>query len=103
MTPEAKRRMDVYQEGQRAYNADTPCPYHITDWRRKTWHKGLDAAHEYHQQNAVVAHTNVELQPTPAEQWADICERSQGYLQTGSKGLMIDEADLVLIGTLLGA
>lgn len=103
MTPDAKRRMEVYQEGQRAFNTDTPCPYPPTDWKSKTWHKGFAAARDYRQQNALEAQAVVERQPTPAEQWRDICERSTGYLQGGSKGLMIDEEDLVLIGTLLGA
>ena len=42
MTPDAKLRMDVYQEGQRAFNAETSCPY--TDWRAGTWEKGRAAA-----------------------------------------------------------
>lgn len=42
MTPDAKIRMDVYQEGQRAFNSGTLCPY--TDWRAKTWVKGRAAA-----------------------------------------------------------
>lgn len=46
MTPAAKLRMEVYQEGQRAYGAGTECPY--TDWRAKTWAKGYTAAKEWH-------------------------------------------------------
>lgn len=46
MTPDAKLRMDVYQEGQRAFNAGTTCPY--TDWRAGTWEKGRKAAEAYH-------------------------------------------------------
>ena len=45
MTPAAKLRMDVYQEGQRAYNKGTPCPY--SGWRAGTWKKGFDAAERY--------------------------------------------------------
>ena len=46
MAPDAKLRMDVYQEGQRAFNAGTPCPY--TDWRAGTWEKGRKAAEAYY-------------------------------------------------------
>lgn len=42
MTPDAELRMRVYQEGQRAFNAKTECPY--SDWRRGTWLKGYTAA-----------------------------------------------------------
>lgn len=42
MSPDAERRLKVYQEGQRAFNAETPCPY--TDWRVGTWTKGWKAA-----------------------------------------------------------
>ena len=42
MNPDAKLRMEVFQEGQRAARAGTPCPY--TDWRANTWAKGLAAA-----------------------------------------------------------
>jgi len=42
MKADAELRMNVYQEGQRAFNARTPCPY--TDWRAKTWEKGRAAA-----------------------------------------------------------
>lgn len=42
MSPDAKLRMDVYQEGQRAFNSGAGCPY--TDWRLRTWLKGYDAA-----------------------------------------------------------
>lgn len=45
MSPEAKMRMDVYQEGQRAFNQRGVCPY--TDWRAGTWAKGFLAAKEY--------------------------------------------------------
>jgi hypothetical protein len=42
MTPDAKARMDVYQEGQRAYRSRATCPY--VDWRKGTWGKGFEAA-----------------------------------------------------------
>lgn len=45
MTPDAKLRQDVYQEGQRAAGNGQRCPY--TDWRAKTWHKGFEAAKAY--------------------------------------------------------
>lgn len=48
MSPDAKRRMEVYQEGQRAFNGNRPCPYHVADWRNKTWRKGLNAAREHY-------------------------------------------------------
>lgn len=45
MSPDAKLRMDVYQEGQRAYRSGATCPY--SDWRAKTWAKGRAAAQDY--------------------------------------------------------
>lgn len=48
MSPDAELRMRVYQEGQRAYNAGTSCPY--KDWRAGTWAKGRAAAHAFHTQ-----------------------------------------------------
>jgi hypothetical protein len=46
MTPAAKTRMLVYQEGQRsAHDESAVCPY--TDWRALTWLKGRTAALEY--------------------------------------------------------
>ena len=45
MSPDAKLRRDVYQEGQKAFNAGTTCPY--TDWRAGTWNKGWQAAKTY--------------------------------------------------------
>lgn len=45
MSPDAKLRMDVYQEGQRAANTRAVCPY--TDWRAGTWEKGRAAAQAY--------------------------------------------------------
>ena len=45
MTPDAAERMHVYQQGQRAFRNNIPCPH--TDWRAKTWQKGFDAAREY--------------------------------------------------------
>lgn len=44
----AHLRMTVYQEGQRAFNAGTACPY--TDWRAGTWAKGHEAARKYHEE-----------------------------------------------------
>lgn len=49
MSPDAQLRMEVYQEGQRAFNAGTPCPYH--DWRAGTWGKGYAAAKKYAEQD----------------------------------------------------
>lgn len=48
MTPDAALRMAIYQEGQRAYRHNTPCPY--TGWRANTWKKGHDDAATYYQQ-----------------------------------------------------
>ena len=48
MSLDAEVRMRVYQEGQRAFNAETACPYHTNDWRSKTWEKGRAAAGAYH-------------------------------------------------------
>jgi len=45
MKPDALLRMNIYQEGQRAFRSGAPCPY--TDWRAKTWAKGRAAAQEY--------------------------------------------------------
>jgi len=45
MKPDAQLRFSVYQEGQRAFRSGTTCPY--TDWRAKTWEKGLAAAKAY--------------------------------------------------------
>lgn len=46
MTPDAELRMEVYQEGQRAFGVGGICPY--TDWRAGTWWKGYTAAKEWH-------------------------------------------------------
>ncbi len=48
MTPDAKLRMDVYQEGQRAYLSGSKCPYAAGDWRSRTWGKGFAAGKAYH-------------------------------------------------------
>ena len=45
MTPDAALRMQVYQEGQRAYRHGIPCPY--SDWRANTWQKGFEAARQH--------------------------------------------------------
>lgn len=42
MEADAKLRMGVYQEGQRAFRTGAPCPY--ADWRAKTWERGHAAA-----------------------------------------------------------
>lgn len=47
MTPDAKKRMEVYREGQRAFNSGKECPY--VDWRASTWLKGKQAAEHYWQ------------------------------------------------------
>jgi hypothetical protein len=47
MTPEAKLRMEVYQEGQRSWRDETTCPY--TDWRAGTWAKGRAAAKAHYE------------------------------------------------------
>lgn len=57
MSPDAKLRMDVYQEGQRAYRSGAPCPY--SDWRAKTWAKGRADAQAYF--------TDTRLPPPVAE------------------------------------
>lgn len=49
MSPDAKRRMEVYQEGKRAFNRGTKCPYTADDWRSSTWAKGWVAAHSWAQ------------------------------------------------------
>jgi hypothetical protein len=46
MSPDAELRMNVYQEGQRAYRSGVPCPY--SDWRAKTWAKGYAAGEAYY-------------------------------------------------------
>ena len=46
MQPDALLRMQVFQEGQRAFNAGTECPY--TDWRAGTWAKGRAAAEKHY-------------------------------------------------------
>jgi hypothetical protein len=65
MTPDAKLRMDVYQEGQRAFNSGAVCPY--TDWRAKTWAKGRAAAEAYSQQALPVDREVVRHTPGPWE------------------------------------
>jgi hypothetical protein len=47
MSPDAKLRMDVYQEGQRAWGVGMACPH--TDWRAGTWQKGRKAAVDHQQ------------------------------------------------------
>jgi hypothetical protein len=61
MSPDAELRMNVYQEGQRAFNAKTYCPY--TDWRAGTWLKGYTAA-KVHNEKAF----RFEETPVPIEQ-----------------------------------
>ena len=46
MQPDAQLRMQVYQEGQRAFNSGAACPY--TDWRAGTWAKGRAVAEKHH-------------------------------------------------------
>lgn len=58
-TPDARLREAVYQEGQRAYRSGAPCPY--SDWRAKTWTKGLAAAQGY------FTDTLADLQPREPE------------------------------------
>lgn len=60
MTPDAKLRMDVYQEGQRAFGSGAQCPYAWMDWRAKTWQKGHTAARRYHERVVV---DDVETDP----------------------------------------
>ena len=62
MSPEAQLRMEVYQQGQRAFNAGTACPY--TDWRAGTWQKGRQAAADYYAE--LVAH-----EERMQRQWAE--------------------------------
>jgi hypothetical protein len=61
MEASAKQRMDVYQEGQRAFNAGAMCPYARADWRAGTWEKGRAAAQKYHEGQAAAQQT------TPAD------------------------------------
>lgn len=63
MTPDAKLRMEVYQEGQRAFTSKAPCLY--TDWRRDTWYRGFTAAMTYHA--AQVAADEAPVFPPPTE------------------------------------
>ena len=69
MTPDAERRMNVYQEGQRASGSGASCPY--TDWRAGTWMKGFEAAHAYREklfrQTVAPAPTADETIPVPRE------------------------------------
>lgn len=60
MSPDAQLRMQVYQEGQRAYRSGAHCPY--TDWRAKTWAKGRAAAEDYF---TAPAPQSTEPEPTP--------------------------------------
>lgn len=46
MKPDARIRMDVYQEGQRS-SGDALCPYAVGDWRASTWRKGREDAQKY--------------------------------------------------------
>lgn len=48
MSPDAKRRMEIYQEGQRAFNRGTKCPYKADDWRSGPWAKGWVATQAHH-------------------------------------------------------
>lgn len=41
---EARQRMEIYQEGQRAFGSGDGCPYITRDWRKGTWTKGFEAA-----------------------------------------------------------
>lgn len=56
MSPDARLRMEVYQEGQRAFDWKLACPYASLDWRAGTWQKGF---------NAAKAHYFAQLQPGP--------------------------------------
>lgn len=60
MTPDAERRMLVYQEGQRAFNSGASCPY--SDWRAVTWSKGREAAKAH-----LAALLEAEAQQAPTE------------------------------------
>ncbi len=81
MTPEAKLRMEVYQEGQRAYAKGAECPYPVTDWKRKTWLKGFLASKYYYAsmeaQVGAPASTHQERDSLPSGEpgeWAE-CQR----------------------------
>lgn len=60
-------RESVYQEGQRAFIGNGPCPY--SDWRAKTWAKGFDAARAYYAETLAQDQQQAEeqdgLQPCP--------------------------------------
>lgn len=73
MTPDAKLRMDVYQEGQRAFSSGAICPY--TDWRAKTWEKGRAASKEWYalneQSESLEANIKQEQGAPVAKAWAE--------------------------------
>lgn len=71
MSPDALLRMNVYQEGQRAYRSGAHCPY--TDWRAKTWAKGRAAAEEYFSTLVRQEESKPESTPCPC------CGRSDSY------------------------
>lgn len=47
MKPDAQLRMEVFQEGQRAYAPRRMNPYPTTSWKHSTWFKGWAAAKAY--------------------------------------------------------
>ena len=105
MTPEAKQRLEVYQEGQRAFNGKTPCPY--TDWRAGTWRRGWQAACDYDQrmqrENALADAAQGRSQPEPRElSWLQ-CEALTGEIRKAGVGNYVDVRnggeEIVLDGT----
>lgn len=77
MTPDAKLRMDVYREGQLAFNAGTECPYR--DWRAGTWVKGRAAAEAYHAEGVAVPPTPPQDDSDPAA-WKRRAESAEAEL-----------------------
>lgn len=73
MSPDAQLRMQVYQEGQRAYLSGAHCPY--ADWRAKTWSKGRAAAAEYW----AGLERRAEAKPEPKPDVCPCCGRSDSY------------------------
>ena len=60
MSPDAELRMNVYQEGQRAYRSGVPCPY--SDWRATTWAKGYAAGEAYYN-SPMYYHISIDSEP----------------------------------------
>lgn len=68
MDAAAKLRMDVYQEGQRAYTSGVVCPYN--DWREGTWKKGCADAEKFYEPLAAVPAAQEQ-----AQIWVSVADR----------------------------